>query len=472
MTKSVLWNVDWILRATGGHVLAGPPGIRDVDFPKISTDSRTIGADEIFVPLDGPQFDGHDYISDAVQKGASCVLVRRGFPVHDVLAQSAVFIEVDDTLKALGDLAHAHRMAHGIPVVAITGSTGKTTTKDMLGEILMHHYAGDVLVTAGNFNNLIGLPLTVFGLRSRHRAAVLEMGMNMRGEIRRLAEIARPEIGIITNVSEAHMEHLQSIGAIAQAKRELLENFGADKIAVLNADDERVAAMAGAGAFRAVTFGVDHPADATAENITALGFDGIRFLLRIGGETAEVTLSCVGRHNVMNALAAALAASELRAPMSAIVAGLEAFRSPAMRMRILDVLRVKVLDDSYNANPKSMDAALATLKELAEGGRQIVVVGDMKELGPESPAAHRRLGRHAAKNGAAYLFALGDFAEEVVAGAREEGMAGDRAIAAENHEAIVETLRDLVKRGDVVLVKGSRAVRMDCVVRGLKGEMY
>ena len=472
MNNPSLWTVDWVIRATGGTLLAAPAGYGELSFRKISTDSRTIGSEELFVPLKGPNFDGHDYIAATIEKGAKGILVREGFVPDSGLTKKIVFIAVKDTLHALGDLAAAHRRAYSAPLVAVTGSTGKTTTKEMLGEILKVHFHGDALVTEGNLNNLIGVPQTLFGLNEHHKAVVLEMGMSMRGEIARLAQIAAPDIGVITNVSEVHMEHLASIGAIASAKGELLEQFGADKTAVLNADDARVSAMGVGRAFLVKTFSVEKPADATAHEIRMSRNDGIEFTLSLGERARGVLMTCVGRHNVSNALAAALAADQLGVPIETIAAGLENFRPAAMRLRILNLLRVKILDDTYNANPRSMDAALATLKELAGKNRQIVVVGDMKELGKETEAAHRRLGRHVAKNGVSFLIALGEFAPLIVEGAKEEMMPADRIVHAHSHEEIVELLRAMLEKGDVVLVKGSRAMRMECVIHGLKGELF
>ncbi len=466
-----LWKVDWVVNAVKGRLITAPAGYGEIKFRNISTDSRTIGSGELFVALAGPNYDAHDFIGAAVEAGAAGIVVSENCMPSGDLTQRIVVIKTPDTLKALGDLAAAHRRSFGIPVVAITGSTGKTTTKEMLKAILLMHFGDSVLATQGNFNNLIGLPITALRLNAKHKVAVLEMGMSMRGEIHRLTEIAMPDVGVITNISKVHMEKLPSIVAVAEAKGELLNQLGAEKSAVLNADDPRIVAMSKNRSFDVKTFGVDNPANARATDIVVRGFEGISFKLHFDEVcVAEIALSCVGRHNVLNALAAAQCARMLGVPTSAIVKGIQSFRPAAMRCRILDILRVKVLDDTYNASPKSMDAALATIKDLAPGGRQIVVVGDMKELGAESVAAHRRLGRHIAKNEADYLFAIGEYAKDVVAGALEEKMPANRVIVSENHMEIVEILRDFVERGDIVLVKGSRSMRMELIVRGLKGE--
>lgn len=468
--SSPYWNADFIEKTTGGERL-GDAGAATREFRAISTDTRSIGEGDWFVALKGPNFDGHDYIGAAFDAGVRGFVVERAFapsPAHS----AAVFVRVPDTLAALGDIAHAHRLRFRIPLVAITGSNGKTTTKEMLGAILSVHFGDRVLVTRGNFNNLIGLPLTLFHLNGEHRAAVVEMGMSRRGEIRRLAEIASADIGVVTNVSPVHLEHLTNIRDVAEAKRELFERFDANQVAVLNADDPLVFEMSRVGKFPVRSFGIDNPADVTAADIATRSFEGIDFTLRIGETFARVALTCVGRHNVHNALAAAAAATQLDVPIETIVAGLESFRPAAMRMRILDILRVKVIDDTYNSSPRSMDAALSTLQELAGDGRQVVVMGDMKELGAETEAAHRRVGRHIAKNGVWRLVVIGESARWVVEGATEEGMKAAQIVHAENHRDIVEYLRNVLGAGDVVLVKGSRVMRMELVVRGLKGEAF
>jgi UDP-N-acetylmuramoyl-tripeptide--D-alanyl-D-alanine ligase len=463
---------DWytaanLAEAMRGRVVAGPAEAR---FAGISTDTRTVRAGECFVALVGPNFDGHQFTAPAVEQGATGLVVQRGAAV-DAPAGVTV-IAVDDTLFALGELARWLLAKVGLPVIAVTGSTGKTTTKEMLFSILDAHRPGKVLRSEGNFNNLIGLPLTVFRLTREHEIALLEMGMNMRGEIRRLAEIARPTIGVITNVSAVHLEHLKTIGAVAEAKGELLENFGPAQSAVLNADDPFVSRMGQGQAFRRLFFSVepDRAADVKALAVTPKGFEGLDLTLSVAGQTAAVTLSAFGRHNVGNALAAAAAAHAFGVPLATITQGLEAFRPPAMRSRLLHIFGITVIDDTYNANPRSMDAALSALAELAGEGQKIAVLADMFELGAESPAAHRRLGRHAAKMGLHRLILLGEQAPLVVEGALEEKMDRGRITIAADHAAIVADLRDSCRRGDVILVKGSRGMRMERVVRGLKGE--
>lgn len=463
------WNPHFVAEASGGILSPGATD-RPCPFAGLSTDSRTAGADQWFVALSGPNFNGHDFIAAAYAAGVRGFVVQQDYRPGPAMAADAVFVFVKDTLKALGDIARRHRERFSVPVIAITGSNGKTTTKEMTAAIMERRFSGRVLATQGNFNNLIGLPLTIARWTGEHQAAVLEMGMSMRGEIRRLAEIARADIGVITNVSPVHLEHLTNIRDVAEAKRELLERFGPGQVAVLNADDALVQEMGRHGDFQVRTFGIDSPADVRAEDVVVHGFEGIGFTIQVDGQAAPVMLTCVGRHNVQNALAAAAAATRAGATLDDVVAGLESFRPAAMRMRILDILHVKVLDDTYNASPRSMDAALSTLKELAGSGRRVAVMGDMRELGAETEAAHRRIGRHVAKDGVDWLFVYGESVRHTVDGALEERMNPERVVYAATHAEIVARLRDLLERGDVVLVKGSRAMRMELVVRGLKGE--
>lgn len=462
-----LYTAQNIAVATGGTVSRGEAGQR---FAGISTDTRSLRPHDCFVALVGPNFNGHRFVAQAVAQDAAGLVISEDV---DLPPDSPVaVIRVPDTLTALGDLARWTLARRAVPVIAVTGSTGKTTTKEMLYEIMNLARPGKVLRNEGNFNNLIGLPLTVFQLTAEHEVAVLEMGMSMRGEIRRLARIAQPDIGVITNVSAVHLEHLKTIGAVAEAKGELLENFTENNTVVLNADDPRVKRMGEGKPFRCIYFSADENggAQVCAVNVTMKGFEGIAATIRIGDRTVDVALSCFGRHNVLNALAAAGAAHAFGVDASTIARGLEAFRPPAMRSRVLNIFGITVIDDSYNANPRSMDAALAALDELAGQGRRVAVLGDMFELGRETKAAHRRLGRHAAKIRLDRLILLGEQAEHIADGAREEKMPGAAISIFDEQTDIVNDLRAWAQRGDVILVKGSRGMRMERVVRGLKGE--
>jgi UDP-N-acetylmuramoyl-tripeptide--D-alanyl-D-alanine ligase len=426
----------------------------------ISTDSRTLKEGELFIPLRGPNFDGHDFLVRALRRGASACLseeVIAGFPVP--------VIQVADTLTALGDLAAEQRKDFFGPVVAVTGSSGKTTTKEMLSSILS--LTGPGLRTEGNFNNLVGLPLTLFRLEEHHCWAVLEMGMSARGEIARLAEIAAPVVGIITNVGPAHLESLRGLDGVTRAKGELFAVLKSGGVAVINADDERVAQLPVANGVRRLLFGYAAEAQVRAKAVT-VGRNAVSFRLILPKEDWPVKLRTTGRHNVHNALAAAAAALALGVEGNVIARGLERFRTCRGRMEMAALNDgVLLLDDSYNANPLSVKAALVTLDEMGGTGRRIAVLGDMLELGESSATLHREVGLTAAHR-ADMLLLLGAMATEVAAGARRGGMAAERIVMTASHDEAAVCLRGMLRPGDRVLIKGSRGMRMERVCAALR----
>lgn len=426
----------------------------------VSTDSRTIRPGELFVPLRGPNFDGHDFLIRALRNGAAACLseeVIAGFQIP--------VIQVQDTLRALGDIARGVRQGFKGPVVAVTGSSGKTTSKEMLGQILS--LTGPGIKSQGNFNNLIGLPLTLFNLTEEHQWAVLEMGMSARGEISRLAEIGQPTVGLITNVGAAHLETLHGLDGVARAKGELFAALGPGCTAVINADDARVAAIPVANGVRRLLYGLDPAADIRAEAIR-VERDQVLFTLRLPPGSYQVTLHVAGRFNVANALAAAAAASALEVAPEMIVRGLEAFRPLAGRMQTGRLANGALLiEDTYNANPLSMAAALQALDEINGGGRRIAVLGDMLELGSAAPQLHRELG-HTAAGHCDLLLLIGDQAEQTAAGAREGGLIEERIRRVDSDEQAIECLRKILRADDRLLVKGSRGMRMERITAGLR----
>lgn len=451
------WDIPHIARIAGGKVV--PVAARGT-VTGVSTDSRTVQAGDLFIPLRGPRFNGHDFLAQAAQRGASACLseeVIAGFPVP--------VIRVDDTLAALGALATAARRDFSGPVVAVTGSSGKTTTKEMLAVILSLTGAG--LKTEGNFNNLIGLPLTLLRLVAEHRWAVLEMGMSARGEIARLAEIASPQVGIVTNIGEAHLETLHGLDGVARAKGELFAALPGDGTAIINVDDPRVAGLPVANGARRLLFGYDAAAEVRAEEVR-IENDRLFFRLVLPQGSWPVSLFLAGRHNVHNALAAAAAASALGIEGDLIAQGLEAFRPLRGRMERVELPEgVLLLEDSYNANPLSVTAALTTLDESAPAGRRVAVLGDMLELGDTSAGLHRQIGLTASRR-ADYLVLLGEMAEEVASGAFHGGMAAQRVRIVASHEEATSVLHQLLQPGDRVLVKGSRGMRMEKVADALR----
>jgi UDP-N-acetylmuramoyl-tripeptide--D-alanyl-D-alanine ligase len=445
------------------HIAGGtlcPAGAR-ATVTGISTDSRTVGRGELFVPLRGERFDGHDFLGQAARLGAAACLseeVLAGFPVP--------VIRVEDTLLALGNLAAALRSDFSGPVVAVTGSSGKTTTKEMLSAILSLSDAG--LKTAGNFNNLIGLPLTLFRLEPAHRWAILEMGMSARREIARLAEIADPSVGVITNVGPAHLETLLNLDGVARAKGELFAALKPGGTAVINADDELVSQLPVANGVKKLLFGTSSAAQVRAEKIEVMG-EAVRFRLIAPEGERLVTLKAPGRHNVSNALAAAAAAISVGVEVDLIVRGLETFTPVSGRM---EVVRgedgVLFIEDGYNANPLSVRVALEALDEMGGSGRRVAVLGDMLELGSAAAGFHRETGWVAAKR-CDYLLLMGEMAGHTSAGARERGMQGERVRVVGSHDEAAAHLRGILRPGDRVLIKGSRGMKMEKIGAALRG---
>ena len=454
----ISFDVRTVAAVTGGQILHNGA---DVVIQGVSTDSRTLQAGELFIPLRGERFDGHDYLAQAVRHGAAASLSE-----EVVVGLNIPVIQVRDTLRALGDLAHAVRQRFQGPVVGITGTSGKTTTKEMLAAILAR--TGPGLKSAGNFNNLIGVPLTLFNILPEHRWAVIEMGMSARGEIARLAQIAAPQIGIITNVGAGHLQQLGGISGVARAKGELFIHLPAGGTAIVNADDPQIGRLPLANGVRRVLFG--HAAEAQVRAEKVIASEGtVGFVLHLPEAAVPVRLPVPGRHNVQNALAAAAAAWVLNVPPDDIAAGLAEFKPCPGRMELMELPGdLLLLEDSYNANPLSMRAALDALHDLGRPGRRIAVLGDMLELGPTAADLHREVGMLVAER-ADWLFTLGELAREIAAGAAEHGLPAGHIVTAGEVEELVARLRPLLQPGDRILIKGSRGMRMERISAHLCG---
>lgn len=424
----------------------------------ISTDSRKLTPGSLFVPLRGEHFDGHDYLSQAVKNGAAACLSE-----EVVVGLSVPVVRVADTLQALGDIAAACRLQLNGPLIAITGSVGKTTTKEMLATILKQVSPG--LKTAGNFNNLVGLPLTLFGLEKTHQWAVLEMGTSAIGEIERLTEISQPSIGVITNIGAAHLETLQGLDGVSRAKGELYAGLRGGT-AILNLDDPRVAQLPVANGVKKRTFGLCAEAQVRAEAITD-DENGVSFTLVMAEQRYPVQLNLPGRHNVSNALAAAAAALEMEVSAEMIVSGLSQFVSIKGRLALYPLPSAgMLLDDSYNSNPLSATAALDALGALSGDGRCVAVLGDMLELGKESVSMHEELGTLAAKV-ADVLIGVGGFSGDLCRGAKTAGMKPEQLIEVPAAAAAIKYLQENQQPGDKILVKGSRGVHLEQLVDAL-----
>ncbi|MDY0039272.1 MAG: UDP-N-acetylmuramoyl-tripeptide--D-alanyl-D-alanine ligase [Desulforhabdus sp.] len=457
------WTVAKLIEATGGELLQGNV---EVELSGISTDTRSLKAGDCFVALAGENHDGHDFIPDALGKKASAVLLTTygmtvGFP------REVAVVKVADTLFALGELARYHRKRYSIPVVGITGSNGKTSTKEMIAAIL--GVDRSVHKNAGNLNNLIGVPLTLLSLRPDHETAVIEMGINVFGEMQRLLEITQPTVGLITNIHPAHLEGLESPERILEEKGSLLTSLSADGLAVINLDDERLRSLSKTLKARVLTYSSrDAGADVHLRGSVAIDQGVSTFSIALGPEAFPVHLSVLGLHQVQNALAAASVGYAMGAPPESIIAGLERHRPVPQRMEVCRLKEGTILvNDTYNANPVSMLAAVRATLEASNGKPVIAILGEMREMGPEGARLHREVGREIGAMGPAQLITLGDLAAEIGKGALEAGMSQGTCFHASSHRQIVTLLRSLGVRDSWILVKGSRGMRMERVVQGL-----
>jgi UDP-N-acetylmuramoyl-tripeptide--D-alanyl-D-alanine ligase len=464
-SKPLVWTAGRILDATGGELVCGPT--RHV-FTGVSIDSRTIGSDDLFVAIEGKTHDGHRFIPQVLGNGVRGLIVNRtALPgLKDVLNPDTLCIAVEDTTVALGAIGTHQRNETGVKLVAITGSNGKTSTRAMTESVLSERFS--TLSTEGNFNNEIGLPLTLLRLSDGHEWAAVELGMNAPGEIDRLSKIALPDIGIITNVAEAHLEGLGSIENVAGAKAELLDYLPADKTAILNADDPMYPVLRSHCRCKVVTFGLSGMADVRADSVF-LKDRNVHFTLIIDGKRLPVCLDTSGRFMVSNALAAAAAGWVAGLDPQEIANGLDAFHPVYGRMIVQESPKgIHVIDDTYNANPNSMRAAISTLADLKGRNRGVFVVGDMKELGPSTDDLHRDLGAFAARNGVDCIFSVGEKARLIAEEAVMNGM-DKKSVFTGSKKEIIESLSKNLGKGDWVLVKGSRSMAMEEIVKDLLG---
>ncbi|MCX8117186.1 MAG: UDP-N-acetylmuramoyl-tripeptide--D-alanyl-D-alanine ligase [Desulfobacterota bacterium] len=462
------FTLEEVLEATGGRLLCGK---REVVFPAISTDSRRITEGALFVALKGRRFDGHQFVVEALAKRAGGVLIEEGKAeeVQRAAQSERPVILVKDTLRALGDMARHRRQKFGISVVGLTGSNGKTTTKELIAACLETSFP--VLKTMGNFNNLIGLPLTLLQLTGKEKVAVLEMGMNVPGEIGRLTEIAAPDVGLITNIQRAHLEGLGSLERIQQEKGDLFLKMRQDGTIIVNLDDLRVVELGRKFPGRKITIGIENRADIMAKEIRTEGREGTSFRLFHEGGEAEVRLPLIGRHFVYHGLFAIATAKLFGIGTEEILKALETFQPAPMRMEVLSLEGgVNLINDAYNANPDSMEMALRTLSEVKGEGRAIAVLGDMLELGDFTVEAHRQLGRKAALFSIDLLLVMGEEAALVVESALQAGMAPDRAKRVSSPSEAARLIKAFARQGDWILVKGSRGMAMERVVEILRRE--
>ncbi len=436
-------------------------------FTSVTTDSRHVKAGALFCALSGEHFDGHKFVSTAFRKGASGALVRKGKSIK--APRGRWVLSVDDTLTALGDIAAAWRRHFNIPLVGVTGSNGKTTTKEMIAQTLAARYK--VLKTEGNYNNLIGVPWTLFKLNRRHQVAVLEMGMNIPGEIERLATIAQPQVGVITNIARAHLEGLGSIAAIARAKSELIQQLPGDGLAVINADDPRVLQIARKTRAEILTYGFGSDAMIRGKKYKSNGFSGSQFEIRLNHKLHTIRLNLPGRYNALNALAAVAIGQYLKIPATAMIRALRNVKLPGSRLKQIKLRNgTHIINDCYNANPDSVLQALTNLTYAPKRQRRVAILGDMLELGQHSARTHREIGRAAVKVGVDELIAVGEQADDIARGARQAGLHKDQIHCYENATKAGKAISKHIHGGDLILVKGSRGVQLERVIDSLKGK--
>lgn len=457
-------SLQEIIRATSGTLLKGSAALY---LPDLCTDTRQLKKGNTFLALKGPHFDANEFLGAAVKKGASGIICEKQ-PSPALMRKLVFVIIVKNSLLALQQIAAAYRQKFTIPVIAITGSNGKTTTKEMIGQIVSRRYR--VLVTPGNLNNQIGLPLTLLRLRKDHEVAVLELGTSALGEIDTLARIARPTIGVITCIGHSHLQELKNLSTVLRAKMELIENLGLAGIAILNKDDPWLRKKMKNISSRVISFGVTHKAKVMAGKITSQpDKNKILFTISIGTQRRQVTLNTLGKHNVYNALAAAGTGLALGMPLADIVKGLSAFHAVNGRMRMIKQNGLTILDDSYNANPDSMKAALHTLESFACDRRKIAVLGDMLELGQKSGKKHWEIGEIIGQLGIDMLYTIGPQSQLLAQAALQAGISLEKInrFSTGEEQLLLSTLKANMRRGDVILFKASHGMHLEKIVASI-----
>ena len=453
-------KVEECLRAIGGK---NSSGVGDKFFRGVSIDSRTLKKGELFVCIQGDRFDGHNFIKEAQDKQAAAIVLSEESEMGRVRGKTPVVIRVKNTLKALQELALFYRKKMPVKVIGITGTNGKSTTKEMTAAITEKKFK--TIKTKGNLNNHIGLPLNIFDLSKTDEIAVMEMGMSAAGEIKRLAEIAKPEIGVVTNISEGHLVHLKTLKKVQAAKGELFDSLSEKETAIVNADDPLVLELAKSVRAKVITYGIYKGADIKAENICPMDREGFKLSVNFSGKNIPMCIPFLGECNIYNALAAIATSWSLGIAPDDIKQGLMAAKLLANRFEVSEHRGVTIINDSYNANPRSMKEALKILAKYKCKGRRFFIVGEMLELGDLSKPAHKALGVDVAKYSIDYLVTVGDFSSHVAKSAVASGMNKKNTAIASGHECAVAFIKKHSRSGDCLLVKGSRGSKMEEVVR-------
>lgn len=467
MAQAVDVTLESLAAAAAGRILSGEP---QMPVGNVTTDTRTLQRGDFFVALRGPRFDGNAFVGDALNRGAAGAMVDTGFEERaDVLTRGAI-VQVADTTRGLQDLARTVRTAAATKVIAITGSAGKTTTKETIAAFLGKRF--QVVKNKGNLNNHIGLPLSLLQLRTGPDVAVMELGMNHAGEISTLVAIADPDVRVWTNVGDAHLGFFESSDAIADAKAEILERANERTVLVCNADDPHVMSRVANFAGRVVTFGAAAGADVRATDIEDRGVDGMRARVSTPAGEATIDTPLLGRGNLSNVLAAVAVAVDLGVPMSEVTEA-AARLQPADHRGAVHRLQggITLIDDSYNSSPAALQRALEVVARETRAARKVAVLGEMLELGHASTAKHEECGRAAARAGLRLLFAVGGPAAGALANAAvSAGMPASAVTYVERSEPAADLVKNAVRAGDLVLVKGSRGIRTDLVVDRLLAE--
>jgi UDP-N-acetylmuramoyl-tripeptide--D-alanyl-D-alanine ligase len=448
-----------VMRRAGGRLAQGGPGL---EVRRLHTDSRTLQPGDCFVALHGERFDAHDFLPAVPLTGAVAALISR-MPSAALPAEFGLVL-VPDTLRALQDFSGDYRNRLAVRIVGVTGSSGKTSTKEMIAAVLRRKFRTQA--TQGNLNNHIGVPLTLLNLGRADEWGVVEMGMNHPGEIAPLAALARPQVSVITNIGRTHIEHFQDVSEIAEEKAEIIAALPADGAAVLNADDAWTSRIRSRTHARIILAGLHRDADWRAEHVV-IHPEGIRFELNHQGKKAPVLLPFYSRVMVNNALLAAAVGGEAGLALDEIAEGLASVKLPGHRMELISHNSGWILNDAYNANPDSMKAALATLKEFPEAKRRVAVLGSMGELGAHSDNLHEEVGAAAAESGMDHLIAVGPGASFLKAGAVAAGYPGGQISLAQDAPEALAIYRELALPGDTLLIKGSRFMKLERVAQEL-----
>lgn len=449
----VKFVLDDILKATSGKVIKNK---KPIFAEGVSTDTRSIKKGDLFIAIRGDNFEGHDFLIEADKKGASGLIVENYSSKKLPKNISIPVISVKNSVKALGDLAEFHRKRFNIPVIAITGSNGKTTTKEMIWSILKTKY--NVLKNIGTENNHIGIPKTLLNLEVSHEIAVLELGMNHPGEIENLARIAKPSVGVITNIGPSHLEFLGNLDNVLKAKAELLKHLKKDSILILNGDDKLLKGIKKKSPCKVVTFGIDCDCDFKADSIKNHG-SNVDFTIN---KDRNINFKIPGIHNVYNALAAIAATSIFQIDFDSINKAFADFRLPPKRMNLINCGDITIIDDTYNSNPLSVNGAVTTLMHFNTDGKKIVIFGDMLELGKVSEKLHSEIGKVIAASGIDALIAVGPLSRITYESAKKEGM--NNVFNCNAKEDALKILKELVKPKDILLFKGSRRMKMEDII--------